>query len=151
MSAFLALAGAVHSAGLAAVRLGNASFAAELATGTPGVDPTVSMPLVDLSSDGCAPLAHPHPSAALLVDRGGCSFDQKMRVASLAGASALLVADSVAGAYASTTSPSNMSLLNPCAVDCAEGAGVVDAAGLAPPAVLAGLPGRCGRLSLIHI
>ena len=98
MSAFLALASVSTSAGLVAVRLGNASFAAELATGTPGVDPTISMPLVDLSSDGCAPLAHRHPSAALLVDRGGCSFDQKMRVASLAGASSLLVADSVAGA-----------------------------------------------------
>ena len=146
MSAFLALAGVSSSAGLVAVRLGNLSFAAELATGTPGVDSTpTTMPLVDLSSDGCAPLAHRHPSAALLVDRGGCSFDQKMRVASAAGASSLLVADSVAGAYASTSSPSNMSLLNPCAVDCAEGAGVVDAAGLAPPAVLAGLPGRCGR------
>ena len=99
MSAFLALAGASSSAGLVAVRLGNASFAAELATGTPGVDSTpTTMPLVDLSSNGCDSLTHRHPSAALLVDRGGCSFDQKMRVASLAGASSLLVADSVAGA-----------------------------------------------------
>ena len=104
------------------------------------------------ASDGCAtPPASPasiNRPFVLMVRRGNCTFDDKMTFAIAAGATALIVADTLASQYqpanASTGwSVRSMALRDPCAVSCDIGRGVVDTAGIDVTTVLAGLAGRC--------
>ena len=82
---------------------------------------------------------------ALNVRRGGCSLEQKARVALSAGAAALIVNDDLRARFAPAPNATvaSMALVNPCLVDCAAGRGTVDTTVLDVPTVLAGLPGRC--------
>lgn len=92
---------------------------------------------------------------ALLLERGGCSFDVKMGLAIAAGASVLIVADTLtyratppganasSGAEADSTSPPWMVLSDPCSVDCAGGSVSLDATALSRRDVLSGLEAQC--------
>ena len=113
-----------------------------------------------LAGDGCArpPLSAirqnglPIPAFALMVRRGNCSFDDKMRFAVAAGATALIVADTMATQYEPVNESSgwtamNMALRDPCAVSCDIGRGVVDTAELDVAEVLGGLAGQCPTAS----
>ena len=90
----------------------------------------------------------------LLVRAGGCTFDDKMRTAISVGASALIVAKTLAQQYDVDATPeapaTAMQLANPCAVDCGRGRGLVNASALAVADVLAGLPGRCSAIAYDH-
>ncbi|KAL1520333.1 hypothetical protein AB1Y20_021923 [Prymnesium parvum] len=131
---------------------GNVTLYGQPASGTPPLPETGSAaPLgVRLGGDGCARLSLQPEEApfALLVERGSCSFDEKMRTAVHSRASLLMVADSLGGEYHFTDethqSAATMALMDPCAVDCALGSGEVDDAGMEPSTVLQGLKGACG-------
>lgn len=131
------------------------SLSAKQTSGTPDVR---SGPLRLLrGGDGCEPFGSAAEEAkrggltsmpfALFTRRGTCSFDVKMRNAIAAGASALMVSDSLAGEYRPlpNATAATMRLHNPCIVECDSGRGDVDPSGLAVADVLAGLPGNCGR------
>ena len=129
------------------VSVGDLAVPARQASGTPDL-PSAPLTLV-WGDSGCAPITRPALPFALFVARGACSFDAKMAVAVHAGASALLVADSLQGEYRSGANLSlpaaEMQLLDTCAVDCSLGRGVASTVGLDARAVLAGaLSGKCG-------
>ena len=81
--------------------------------------------------------------------RGECSFDTKMDVAINAGASALLVAETLDRVRAAERQPwqrweaATMVPAEPCAVSCESGRGEIDAATLDASTVLGGLGGHC--------
>ena len=86
------------------------------------------------------------PPFALFVERGFCSFDEKMRTAVSLGAHVLIVADSLRGEYrfAGNETAETMGLTDPCVVDCKLGEGFVDPRRLSTQQVLDGLSGSCG-------
>jgi hypothetical protein len=95
---------------------------------------------------------------ALLLERGGCSFDVKMGLAVAAGASVLIVADTLTyraalpganasrGGEADTTSPPWMLLSGPCSVDCARGSILLNTTALSRRDVLSGLQAQCASV-----
>ena len=74
--------------------------------------------------EGCEPQAAVSPGSVMLVSRGNCSFVTKARYAAAAGASAVVVRNTLKGMYLSAT---NMSAFNPtlqvspCDYDCTLG------------------------------
>ena len=142
------VAGFVTPLHAAWVSVGNLTVPARQASGTPDV-PAAPLTLA-WGGSGCAPIISPPALPfALFVERGACSFDAKMATAVHAGASALVVADSLQGEYhtgANASAPASaMQLLDPCVVDCSLGRGVASTIGLDSGAVLAGaLNGQCG-------
>eukprot|EP00964_Phaeocystis_antarctica_P090881 scaffold58203_cov54-Phaeocystis_antarctica.AAC.4 len=141
------VAGFVTPLHAAWVSVGNLTVPARQASGTPDL-PAAPLTLA-WGGSGCAPISPPALPFALFVERGACSFDAKMATAVLAGASALVVADSLQGEYVSganaSVPASVMQLLDPCVVDCSLGRGVASTIGLDSGAVLAGaLNGQCG-------
>ena len=99
---------------------------------------------------GALPALPPQPGLknAYALSRGSCGFGVKAKNAVAAGASALVVYDSIAGFYINSANSTalNASALvaNRCYYDCGAGSGVVsfsEAANLT--AALAGFPGRC--------
>ena len=109
-----------------------------------------SLPSSSTPSVAAATMSPPPPPPspfALLVPRGGCSFDAKMALAIAAGASVLLVADqllyapgpNISGAVGS----GSMLLTDPCAVDCSLGAVLLDSAELSRKVVLGGMGEQC--------
>lgn len=101
---------------------------------------------------GCVALPQLPPSRSVYVlARGNCSFASKALNAQAAGAAAVLVYDSVPGAYWASLGP-NQTMLNAsslaagkCYFNCAVGAGTVTASEATNiTAALAGFPGRCG-------
>lgn len=106
---------------------------------------------IQLGGQGCAlpqPISSRTTPFALLVERGDCSFDDKMATAVVLGASALIVSDSLRGEYRMNDeqhqSTATMALLDPCAVDCTMGSGYIDAQTTTVVEVLDGLSGSCG-------
>ena len=101
------------------------------------------------AGDGCLPVpADDAPAGGpfvLFARRGGCTFDVKMHTAVGAGASALVVGDTLAAEYAPPSNATALSaaLVNPCIVSCSVGRGEVDARALSLASVLDGLPGAC--------
>lgn len=72
-------------------------------------------------SDACARLpqnAIPQQPFALIAKRGGCTFADKLSVANAAGASLLVVINTIDSVYVSDES---YALTHPCVVDCAAG------------------------------
>ena len=142
------VAGFVTPLHAAWVSVGNLTVPARQAFGTPDL-PAAPLTLA-WGGSGCAPIVSPPALPfALFVERGACSFDAKMAAAVHAGASALVVADSLQGEYHSGANASvpaaAMQLKNPCVVDCSLGRGVASTVGLDSRAVLAGaLSGQCG-------
>ena len=66
-----------------------------------------------------------------------------MALAVRSGATALLVADTLASLYTNATSAAAIKLSDACAVDCAVGRGTVSTSSLTVDGVLYGLEGRC--------
>jgi len=108
---------------------------------------------------GCTRLASPpqipsEPTALsiALVGRGNCSFTAKAFNVQAAGYAALIVYDSIQGAYpaaalaAANASGGNTSALvaNSCSYFCPAGSGSVVAADVTVAGALAGFPGQCG-------
>ena len=127
----------------------NVTVYGQPATGTPALA-AEGMPMeLRFGGHACTPPAagavHTEPFA-LLVERGLCSFDDKMRSAVSSGASVLLVADSLRGEYRATDdgAVARMALNDPCAVDCASGMGFVDPQRISVEQVLNGLAESCG-------
>ena len=128
----------------------NVTVYAQPASYTPTVPAAGTTNPIDLvfGGDGCTP-STPRAEAApfaLFVERGFCSFDDKMRSAVTLGAQVLVVADSLRGEYRYTgnESAATMGLSDPCAVNCAKGEGYVDARRLTTQQVLDGLSNNCG-------
>ena len=104
-----------------------------------------------LADDACSPLPSSLVSSAagrpfaLLARRGGCAFSTKTSTAVAAGASVLIITDTLTSAYnpLSNATASSMALGNPCIVHCGAGRGTVDTRTLDVPSVLAGLTDRC--------
>ena len=147
LTAAALFAGLVTPLNAAWVSVGNLTVPARQASGTPHL-PAAPLTLT-WGGSGCAPVSPPALPFALFVERGACSFDAKMATAVHAGASALLVADSLQGEYQSGTNGSvpaaAMQLVDPCVVDCSLGRGVASTVGLDAREVLAGaLSGHCG-------
>ena len=97
---------------------------------------------------GCSPVPSssiPKEAFALFSTRGVCPFDDKMSTAVAAGATTLIVAETLETEYntSGAATPHTLSLFDPCGVSCDAGRGVVDTSTLDVPSVLAGLPGRC--------
>jgi len=129
--------------------LGNASVVALHASSTPPM-PVGSFALVAARSPCALPpaAARPDGAFALLLERGGCSFDDKMGLALAAGASALIVADSLTyrDAGPNASSPPWMVISDPCAVDCALGSVRLDSTTLSRSDVISGLQAQCGQV-----
>lgn len=112
-----------------------------------------SLTLIDGGS-GCnmPPLTVSTPQPfALQVHRvpyGGereCTDEHKMKKAIEMGAAALIVVDTLWGAYSvrSNDTARSLALTDPCLVNCRRGRGLVDPTALDVPSVLSGLPGSC--------
>ncbi|MDX1480241.1 MAG: PA domain-containing protein [Woeseiaceae bacterium] len=77
---------------------GTASFGPALpAAGVTG-DVVLVNDGVDVSSDGCEAIANDVSGAIALIDRGGCAFVVKAQNAEAAGATAVIIANNLAGA-----------------------------------------------------
>lgn len=99
------------------------------------------------SDDACTSIVKPtwRRPFAVFARSGGCPLEAKVRTASIAGASALIVADTLTTLYEplSNDTAASMSLRDPCAVHCDAGRGTIDTGTVNIASVLRGLPGRC--------
>lgn len=86
-----------------------------------GASAAGSYPLLAAAPRGlCAtPRGGSLAGAAVVAERGDCSFEVKLRNAAAGGAALLVVFGSVEAAYANASS--SYALADPCAVDCASG------------------------------
>ena len=87
------------------------------------------------------------PPSMYVLARGNCTFYAKAMAAQKAGASALVVYDSLASAYLSTDGSGtlNASLVaSRCTYDCGAGSTTIAATDVTPAAALAGYPSKCG-------
>ena len=112
---------------------------------------TVRLP-PDLLQFGCGgTLPQVAAREVYVLARGNCTFAEKVTAAAKAGAAAVVIYDSLAGAYWASSANSVMTgnVLNwtvgACSRDCAAGTGVAEASQLATPtAALSGFVGQCG-------
>lgn len=106
-------------------------------------------PLTDISGalrfagDGCVALSKATTPNIVFARTGGCTIADKAHAAAQAGATALVVADTLESAYINASSAQSIVLSDPCLVDCSKGRASLAVADVGVADILAGLPDMC--------